>query len=622
MRQAAPLGIVAGLGLFAMSVSVRADTITPAHRDLVASVGKRIVTAVKTPPTDYTWPPIIEVTTEAGEDNACAFVDGTDTATGKPVSHMWVSPSLLDDILKNEPDALAFVMGHELGHVLKKHVTPVPDHEKTKFLHATFTRNQELEADQVGMELALGGGYSFRKALRGPRSFINAGLEGSNFEYAAFDHPSWKERIAALDKEQSALWHAMCGFDNGQYFLTIEQYGAAERCFQHVTDEFPKCYEAWANLGYARLMRYCDNLETADVRRFGIGQIVVGGFYRRPQSLEAAARGIDRAMWKGAETALKSALALKPDLTLAEANLGLAYLVAPDGKNVAKASQYLQSAAKRVRTDDAVDPYSRAAVLINAGITEIAGGKIADGQAAMAQGERYANSLAVGGASSLASGLSDALLYNRAILLADSGSAADKTAALPEMEKYLRSASSASAWWPLAYERYAALSKAQGKTPTEETALRSASQGRLRPLTSFEVGGNAITVSDPVSMTETKLGKGAVTPLVPNTNLRRLHYPQYGVDLLATNEVLGICLCGPSAPALKLRGAGLGAGFTTLTVGMTKQELDSALHEDFDFAPIADPSQNYRFYRNLGLAVLVRGGKVQEMMIVRLPRQG
>jgi hypothetical protein len=34
-----------------------------------------------------------------------------------------------------------------------------------------------------------------------------------------------------------------------------------------------------------------------------------------------------------------------------------------------------------------------------------------------------------------------------------------------------------------------------------------------------------------------------------------------------------------------------------------------------------DPEKNYRFYPNLGLAVLVRGGVVQEMIIVQVPRQ-
>jgi hypothetical protein len=63
------------------------------------------------------------------------------------------------------------------------------------------------------------------------------------------DHPSWKDRLAELDPNQPSLWRAMSAFDNGNHFLLLEQYLAAERCFEKVVDDFPDCYEAWANLG-------------------------------------------------------------------------------------------------------------------------------------------------------------------------------------------------------------------------------------------------------------------------------------------------------------------------------------------------------------------------------------
>jgi len=100
-----------------------------------------------------------------------------------------------------------------------------------------------------------------------------------------------------------------------------------------------------------------------------------------------------------------------------------------------------------------------------------------------------------------------------------------------------------------------------------------------------------------------------------------MNYPQYGVHVIATNIVLAVCLSGPTNPGLTLRGAGLGAAETSLRVGMTKAQLDEAIKEDYEFTQIVDPEKNYRFYRSLGLAVLVRGGLVQELMIVQVPRQ-
>jgi hypothetical protein len=62
----------------------------------------------------------------------------------------------------------------------------------------------------------------------------------------------------------------MAAFENGVTFLAVED-DAAELCFERVAREFPACYEAWANLGYARLMRYCGTLSRADLRELGSG---------------------------------------------------------------------------------------------------------------------------------------------------------------------------------------------------------------------------------------------------------------------------------------------------------------------------------------------------------------
>src|SRR5207248_10198341 len=105
----------------------------------------------------------------------------------------------------------------------------------------------------------------------------------------------------------------------------------------------------WVNLGHALLMQYCDGLETADLRQLDIGQVVACCFYARPQSLEVKIRGVNEPLWRKAVGALQQALKRNPDLVLARANLGLAYLVHPEGRDVKRAAQYFQEALAKLK---------------------------------------------------------------------------------------------------------------------------------------------------------------------------------------------------------------------------------------------------------------------------------
>ena len=51
--------------------------------------------------------------------------------------------------------------------------------ETTALLDATFTRQQEVAADQKGMEIALAAGYSYKRALKGIQKLIDSGLDYS-----------------------------------------------------------------------------------------------------------------------------------------------------------------------------------------------------------------------------------------------------------------------------------------------------------------------------------------------------------------------------------------------------------------------------------------------------------
>jgi hypothetical protein len=111
-------------------------------------------------------------------------------------------------------------------------------------------------------------------------------------------------------------------------------------------------------------------------------------------------------------------------------------------------------------------------------------------------------------------------------------------------------------------------------------------------------------------------------PVIRGTNLAQLDYPNQGIKVIATDEVLAIILSGDKAPALRVREMGLGTKTVELKIGMTNAELDRLLGDtDYDFRQLVDPDLNYRFYSDLGIAVLSQGGKVTQLVISQVPKR-
>jgi hypothetical protein len=107
---------IIGTLLISLGTGVRAEgEATPEQQERVETVVNRLLAVVKSRPTAYTWPPVVKVTTEAGRDNAYATLLGKDKDTGLGISALYVSPSVLTEIIKDNDDTLAFVLGHELS---------------------------------------------------------------------------------------------------------------------------------------------------------------------------------------------------------------------------------------------------------------------------------------------------------------------------------------------------------------------------------------------------------------------------------------------------------------------------------------------------------------------------
>ncbi len=610
-----PAGLAVLFALLAFSCLQAGAEISEADRALTRQVFSRLL-AVAPSPSDIPWPPTLDVV-DKDEINAFAAIRKGETADSSVVV---CNEGLLNASVEGNADRLAYILGHELAHHLLGHTKRVAG--ETEFLRATFTREQELTADRRGMELALRAGFSYKSGLTALRRMIELGLNYSSFEGLSADHPSWLDRIAQLDKEQAGLWRSMSSFDNGVYFLLVQNYPLAERSFRQVTGDFPDSWEAWSNLGFAQLMQYADALSAEDLLRFDVGQIVTGGFYRRPTSLEDKVRGIHEELWVEAVKSLEEALRLKPGLSFTDAGLGVAYLIRPAGRDAAKSVQFLEEAVKLAERDDSLDTPARLAGELNLAVAYTAQGA---GEKAMATLSRVEMTLAEKKNQGLrgTGAIAGALRYNRALLLSQSPDVERRKQAIGELESYLRKTGPSLVWWHLAYRRYSSLCKATGRQAIAESTLLSQDAPRFRPVAGLEVGHRHLVLGQ--SMTEVRGQMGVPVndvPAVRDASLARLDYPNLGVRLMGTDDLIAITLTGPGAPALQLREMGLGSKATELRVGMTTSELEKAMGDvDYDFRQLVDPELNYRFYSDMGIAVLVKSGRVVELVIGQVPKR-
>jgi hypothetical protein len=612
--------------------SVRAAE-RPSHEELINQVAKLLL-AVADPPKDMDWPPKVIVIKD-DEINAFATLtlrDDKGEVMARPKPLVAFLSGIMDKVILTKddpdpagaPDRLAYIMGHEISHLLLKHVVPTREKaERTEFLKKVYGRDQEIAADLLGAELSMKAGFSHKRGMECIRRMVKAGLNYSSFEGLGAGHPSWDDRITLLDKKQAQLWRSMSAFNTGTYFLMCEQYPAAEACYRHITTEFPNCHEAWANLGYVLLMQYCDALDADDLRGLKLGQVMVGGFYRRPKSFESMVRSMDAKIWKEAVAALEKSEEIKPGQVIVQGNLGLAYLVHPSGKpQVAKAWRYLEAAAAKVDDDENLDAAMRAAILVNAGVADVAGGRAEAGEKKFARGQKVGSKYVLGFARvGSVPGLDAAVRYNRAMMLAASKDEAKRKEAAELLEIYLQIASPASVWWTLGFERYTALCKELKRKPVPRDELAELNPPQLRMVTSVKLqSGPTLVLSQPIAEKDAKLGQ--IVPAVAKTKLTKTRFADDNVDVLSSGTVVAILLNGPKSPPLSLRPVGGGNATKDLRVGMDQADCMKILEsEPFDVRNLDDPGISYTFFPRLGLGMRAKDKKVAEFVIAQIPRQ-
>lgn len=604
-----------------------------AKREILGQVFQRLLSVAGRRPGrsahKYVWPPQVEL---AGGPtvNAHAWVRHrevrgkkipvADPKTGKLFPYVAVHQGMMDDLVEGNPDRLSFIVGHELAHIILGHVlgTSTAARAKTPTLATVFTREQEHSADILGMQLALRAGYSIRGAREVWLRLMSEEFLGrhpdwrnyTSFEGLGLNHPAWSERLELIDREKATLWRAMSAFENGVFFLAVQQYAAAEESFDRVVeaDAFPDSHDAWANLGYARLMLYLDKLDAEDVARYEVGQLITGSFYKRPETLESQVRGVDVELWNKAVAALRKALSHDPQATLAKANLGLAYLMAPTGRDTSTGARLLDEAAAAALASVSLPAMNRGAVLNNAAVALAAAGRGGEARERLKQAEAALRGRAWP---------ATAFTYNRALLLSRSADAADRALAAALLSDYLLAERPSSLWWDRAHGLYSKLSPAP--RPRDEFIRMNRARRSLRPVTSVEVAPRVlVTLSEKVGEVTKKLGAVRPVPAVPSTTLMRLPYPELGIELLATRKVEAIFI-REDAPSLKVQSAGLGARAAELRVGMEAAQIQRLLGSYYEEAPVTNPAIYYAFYPAVGVAVRYdHAGKVSELVVAQI----
>jgi len=184
----------------------------PKYNDLVQEIGKRIAEVAPRKDVKYEFTVL-----NSDEVNAMAA----------PGGFIFVNKGLIDYI-NFDKDALAFTIGHEVGHVVARHAAKMIEKEmKTEIAIAVISKNEqwskmlslardmvflgygrdnEYEADSWGVRLAYKAGYDPQGAVRFFQKLLKD-EKGQPSKLAVFfsTHPPTKDRLERVEAEIKEL---------------------------------------------------------------------------------------------------------------------------------------------------------------------------------------------------------------------------------------------------------------------------------------------------------------------------------------------------------------------------------------------------------------------------------
>jgi hypothetical protein len=368
-------------------------------------------------------------------------------------------------------------------------------------------------------------------------------------------------------------------------------------------------------------MQYLDQLRNDDLRALGIGQIATGSFYAESLHLKSKVRGVDTALWTEAVQTLKAAEQADPTLALVKANLGLAYLVQPAGSDPKQAVTYLVAAGNMLSGDkglqNAYGDTAARAVANNIAVGYLAAGDRSRADALLHSLGEHQRHNTTDEQSLLQA---TALYFNIGTMLASSDDLAQRRVAAEVLLKYLRVESADSMWWKLAYEKYAKVCPGASDGCVTEPQLKTGNHTFVREVAAVDLGGGkSLRLGESFRDAKTRIGQGQPVGSVSGSGTLRTHYPQYALDVVASDVIIAIILNAKGAPELQLRGVGTSSEKTSIRYGMTTDELEKVLADQpYRYEGLLDAWVPYRFYPGIGIAVRVGPQKtVDELVLVR-----
>jgi hypothetical protein len=307
---------------------------------------------------------------------------------------------------------------------------------------------------------------------------------------------------------------------------------------------------------------------------------------------------------------LRESERLNHDQALVQMHLGIAYLLHPSGtSDFATSEQYFTRALALVEREQ--QPEVKFAVLANAAVD------------AFRRGDRRKEEMLWQQAAILIPKVGREqteimMKFNRAFA-AGNRATGKETFAL--WEEILQVVPPSSTWWRYGYARYLDICKVQKRQAKSTEDLAGTATTQYRPLVEVSVNKTlTISLQDTMADAQKRLGASAVAvPVIQNTILRCLAYPQYGLDIIGTSDVLVIRLHGSAAPPLHLQPRGPGTKAVVLRLGMPVKEVRALLGRQDSSTTLIDDAIEYLFYRDIGLGIRVEDAVVTEWLVMRVP---
>lgn len=526
----------------------------------------------------------------------------------------FISQKLLD-FFANNPDALAFSIAHEFAHI-KLHHFQNSIKVKNDLEQNYFQKEDEFQADEKGIQIALAAGYSFKKVLSGLKQFADAQINPSELESISNEHPTWFERMQKLDKNKSNFWQAMQSFENGKMFLEIGQYKLASSCFSNVIREFPESYEAWANKGYADLLEYCDNLSANDIARFNIGYISTGNYFREIESNDWQMRGINSDLWLEAYSALKTSIEINDNQPITLSNFGLAYLVNPyNGPDYVNANKYFDKAVKIIESQDITSSPIFCDIYINASVSQTVAGATDKSLDYLSKSKEIFKNFT----EDQSYQDKEEILFNEAFALMQSNLSDNKIKALKKFEEFISSASKSSIWRKIATQHYLNLTKSSQMMPKTLSNLLNNDTHEFEKVVGLESSEFNIFLTQKSEDFEKELSKYARfrSNITTRYELYQYQFPELGLKLIASDKLLAMIIKSNKI-GVQISKKGLAAESYAIRKGHRISSLPKDLAKIIkqNHSTIQFYKNKYTYIKELGIGLIITNGTIEEIAIL------